>query len=65
MITDTTTITISYTAPYSTYTYTLSSGQVLTVESVASTGDVIMAGLLLALIGVLVLDITFRVVYRR
>lgn len=59
------TITITWTLPVSIYTATLDSGQVLTTQAMVTMGDVIIIRLLVALIAVVVLDFTFRLVYRR
>lgn len=47
------------------YTYTLASGKVLEVQSTASFGDVIISGLLLAVVAVLIFDIAVKVAYRK
>lgn len=59
------TITITWTLPVSIYTTTLDSGFVLTTQNTMTMGDVIIIRLLVALIAVVVLDFTFRLVYRR
>lgn len=59
------TITITWTLPVSIYTTTLDSGQMLTTQNMVTMGDVIIIRLLVALIAVVILDFTFRLVYRR
>lgn len=59
------TITITWTLPISVYTQTLDSGQILTTQNTMTMGDVIIIRLLVALIAVVILDFTFRLVYRR
>lgn len=48
-----------------TYTYTMASGNVLEVQATASFGEVIIAATLLAVVAVLIFDITIRVAFRR
>lgn len=55
---------IVVTQPYSVYTYTLDSGQVLTVQNTATTGDLLVAGLLLAATSIMVLQLITRLVHR-
>lgn len=46
-------------------TTTLTSSATLTISPTFDTGEQLIAKLLLALLAVIVLDLTFRVVYRR
>jgi hypothetical protein len=59
------TLTITVTLPYSIYTTTLDSGQILTVQSVTTTGDIILMRLLVTVIALLLLNFVFILAYRR
>ncbi len=52
------------TATHAIYSYELSSGQNFTVAATATFGETIVAALLLAVIAVMVLDISLRLVRR-
>lgn len=58
--TGTPTIYLPYT---SAYTYTLTSGETLTVPVAASLGQIIISGLILSIIAIVILGFTFKVVY--